>query len=160
MDLFLYTLLPLTLAAVLLVACVQLARVLLRAKAAYRLASALGALGGLLMLWMSLAVGIFGPEDDLEALMVLAVVSVGAIGALLVRFRARGMAQAVAATAVAQLLFIATSWWMGEVRLLREVFLLNGVYLALFLSSAWLFMSRADDPEPRSGGSPATSTSA
>lgn len=61
---------------------------------------ALGA--AFLLTWINLAVGIIGNEDNPFNLLYFAVIGVAALGAVAARFRARGMAVAMAAAAVAQ----------------------------------------------------------
>ncbi|HET7844978.1 MAG TPA: hypothetical protein VFL14_12560, partial [Xanthomonadales bacterium] len=59
---------------------------------AYRAAFAVAVGAGFLMTWANLAVGIIGHEGERANLLFFAVILVGAAGALIARFRARGMA--------------------------------------------------------------------
>lgn len=105
---------------------------------AYRTAVAVAVLGGFLMTWMNLAVGIIGNENNpLNALFFL-VVLVGFLGALIARFRPLGMAQAMAAMAVAQAVVGVTTLLVGEM-----TFVLSGFFAAVWLTSAWLFRKAA-----------------
>ena len=70
----------------------------------YRAAFGTAVATGFLTVWVNLAVGMFGSENNPLNLMFGGVLLVAAIGALLARLRARGMALAMGATAVAQLL--------------------------------------------------------
>lgn len=68
---------------------------------AYRLAFAVAAVTGFMTVWVNLAVGMIGDEDNPENLMFAGVLLVAAIGAAVARFRPRGMVRAMAATALA-----------------------------------------------------------
>jgi hypothetical protein len=69
---------------------------------AYRAGFGLAALGGFLMTWVNLAVGIIEDGGRGTNWLFFAVLGVGVAGALLARFRPRGMALALLATAIAQ----------------------------------------------------------
>lgn len=71
---------------------------------AYRLGAALAALNAFLLIWISLAVGIIDDEGDPANLLFAAVLLVALVGAMLSRFRAKGMALAMAAAGGTQLL--------------------------------------------------------
>lgn len=71
---------------------------------AYRAGMGLAVAGGFFLVWVHLAVGIIGNDTNRENLMFAGVVAVGIIGALVARFRSRGMARAAAAMAIAQTL--------------------------------------------------------
>ena len=85
--------------------------------------------------------------------MYLGVNAVGLVGAGIARFRPRGMARALFATAIAQASFGAYAVqaglgrpWSGPLELL----LLNGFFVALFALSARLFRRAARGrPDPR-----------
>ena len=70
----------------------------------YRLGAVLAALNAFLLVWINLAVGFIGDEDDPANLMFAGVLLVALAGAVAARFRAGGMALAMAAAAAAQLL--------------------------------------------------------
>src|SRR5690606_10161400 len=67
---------------------------------AYRTAAGVALVAALLLVWMSLAVGLIGAEDDPANLMYAGVLAVGGAGVLVARFRPRGMAWAMLATAL------------------------------------------------------------
>ena len=120
---------------------------------AYRAAIGIALAAGLLLVWANLAVGIIGNEDNPANLMYFGVLAVGIIGALIARFRPRGMARALFATALAQtsvaviaLVAGLGSPWSGPL----ELSLLNGFFVALFVGSAWLFR-RAAHGRPEQG---------
>lgn len=85
----------------------------LSGNAAYRGAFGIAVVTGFLTVWVNLAVGMFGSEDGALNLMFGGVLLVAAVGALLANFRAHGMARAMTATAVAQLLAAATGLVVG-----------------------------------------------
>ena len=112
-------------------------------EAAYRAAVGLALGSALLLGWVNGAVGIIGSEDNEANLMYGGVLVVGAIGALIARFRAEGMARVLFATALAQTLVavIALVGRMGSGPL--EIVTINGFFVALFVGSAVLFWKAA-----------------
>ena len=71
---------------------------------AYRAAIGLALAAALLHSWVNLAVGIVGSEDNPANLIYYTVLAVAVAGALLARFQPDGMARAMTAAAVAQVL--------------------------------------------------------
>jgi hypothetical protein len=111
---------------------------------------ALGA--ALVLVWLNLAVGLIGTEDDRANLMYVGVLAVGTIGAVIARFQPHGMARALFATALAQALVAATALVFGlgsPVSGPLEILALNGFFVALFVGSALLFRFAAREPRPR-----------
>lgn len=113
---------------------------------AYRSAVFVALVTTLLLLWLSLGVGIIGADGDPANRMYFGVVAVGILGALLARFRSRGMAHALLATAAAQGMVGAYAVlaglgrpWSGPLELIG----LNGFFVAMFAVSAWLFLRAA-----------------
>lgn len=111
----------------------------------YRLAVGVALASALILVWLSLGVGIIGRDGDPANLMYFGVLAIGIIGALIARFRPRGMARALLATALAQASVAVIALvaglgypWSGPL----ELSVLNGFFVALFVASAWLF-SRA-----------------
>ena len=90
-----------------------------------------------------------GSEDQLANLMYAGVLAVGVAGALVARFRARGMARALLAMALAQTLVavIALAAGMHDYpgNSVLEILWLNGFFVALFGGAAWLFQYSARD---------------
>ena len=131
---------------------------------AYRVATGIAVAAALVPFWMNAAVGILG--DGPVNLMYLGVLTVGFVGALIARFQPRGMALALFATAVAQMLVPVIAlviWKAGWQDLLIDpnspnppfdpgiapVFGLNAVLAMLWVVSAWLFRKAARGrPEP------------
>lgn len=110
---------------------------------AYRIAVGLAVAGALILVWMNLAVGIIGNEDNPANLMYLGVLAVGIIGAFIARFQPRGMARALFATALAQALVALIALTFGMQRLpgssAVEIVTLNAFFVVLFAVSAMLF---------------------
>jgi hypothetical protein len=97
-----------------------------------------------LMTWANLAVGIIGNENNPYNVIFFGVIAIAIIGALVARFRARGMMMAMLATAIAQTLAAALAYFLDG----AYIFVLTACFVALWLASAWLFRSaaRADCP--------------
>jgi len=109
---------------------------------AYRAAVGIALAAALLLVWMNLAVGIIGNEDNPANLMYVGVLAVGLIGAVIARLEQRGMARALFATALAQALVpvIALIIWRPSVTSdVLGVFGLNAFFAMLFVGSALLF---------------------
>jgi hypothetical protein len=121
---------------------------------AYRAAVGIACAAGLLLVWVNAAVGIIG--DGPVNLMYFGVLAVGFIGAFIARLQPRGMALALFATAVAQMLVPVIAlviWKAGWQDLLihpnsphppfdpgiAPVFGLNAFFSALWVVSALLF---------------------
>ena len=112
------------------------------ANAAYRAAAGIAVAAGLMLVWMNLAVGLSGSEDNPANLMYLGVLAVGIIGALIARMRPQGMAGAMLAAALAQALVAAIALVAGlgyPSSGALEIVGVNGFFVALFAASAWLF---------------------
>lgn len=109
---------------------------------AYRAAIGVALAAAFMLVWLSLGVGIIGKDGDPANLMYFGVLAVGITGAFIARFQPRGMARALLATALAQAVVAAIALilglglpWSGP----AEILGLNGVFVALFAGSAWLF---------------------
>jgi hypothetical protein len=106
---------------------------------AYRAAVGVALAAALLLVWMNLAVGIIGSENNPANLMYIGVLAVGIIGALIARFRPSGMAGALFATALAQALVTVIALMAENYRDAFEILILNGFFVALWVGSALLF---------------------
>ena len=105
------------------------------ARLAYRAAIGVAVVNTLLSVWINLAVGIIGSEDNPANLLFAAAPAVALAGALLARFRPRGMASAMVGAAFAQGMIFAVAliagWgFAGPI----TVF-----FAAHWLVAAWLF---------------------
>ena len=106
---------------------------------AYRAAVGVAVATALILVWMNLAVGLIGNEENRANLMYGGVLAVGIIGAIIARFRPHGMARAMFAMALAQML-------VGVIALIAGLgftLILNGFFAALWVGSALLFRSAA-----------------
>ena len=115
-------------------------------KAAYRTAIGLALGSALLLGWVNGAVGIIGSENNRANLMYGGVILVGVVGSLLARFKPEGMARALFATALAQMLVavIALVWRLGSPYSGPfEILTINGFFTALFVGSGVLFWKAA-----------------
>ena len=128
----------------------------------YRAAAGIACATAFVLLWVNAGVGIIG--DGPVNLLYLGVLAVGFVGGYLARFQPRGLARALLATAITQMLVpvIALVIWRagGEVLLvdpaspkppfdpgIAPVFGLNAVFAILWIVSALLFR-RAGPPNP------------
>ncbi|WP_262296266.1 hypothetical protein [Microvirga sesbaniae] len=118
--------------------------------AAYRAATALAVAAAFLLLWMNLSVGLIGSEDHPANLAFDGVLAVGITGAALARLRPLGMARALTATALAQTLVAAAALLAGSgpagAKGAGDILVLNGIYVMLWLTAAWLFRRAARQP--------------
>src|SRR3712207_5853670 len=71
---------------------------------AYRTAAGVALAAAFILTWLNLAVGIIGSEDNPANLMYGGVLAVAIIGAVIGRFQPLGMARALSATALTQML--------------------------------------------------------
>ena len=114
----------------------------------YRIAVGIAAAAGFLLIWINLAVGIIGSEDNPANLLYIGVLSLGIIGALAARFRAVGMSNAMFITALAQLLVPVIALIIGNPSLEESpgivgVFILNAFFAVLFITAGLLFRRAA-----------------
>jgi len=107
--------------------------------AAYRAAIGVAVATVLLLVWVNLAVGIIGGENDSANLMYAGVLAVLIIGGVVARLRSAGMARALFATALAQLSVAAIARFAGW----SSTSLLDGFFVALWIGSAFLFRRAA-----------------
>jgi hypothetical protein len=112
----------------------------------YRSAAALAVVAAFLLVWLSLGVGIIGQDGDRANIMFFGVLAVGLVGAVVARFKPVGMARALTAAAIAQALVTAIALiarmglpYSGAAELIG----LNGLFIAMYLASAWLFRRSA-----------------
>ena len=119
---------------------------------AYRAAVGVAAAAAFILVWMNLAVGIIGTENNPANLMFGGVLAVGIIGAIVARFQPDGMARALFATALAQMLVaviaLIAGMQHGGYSPAPEIFGINGFFAALWLISAWLFRKATREKTP------------
>jgi hypothetical protein len=107
--------------------------------AVYRTGVGMAIMGTLLLIWINAAVGI---TDSVADVVYLGVPVVGLVGGVLGRFRPEGMAKALFATAVAQVLITVIALVGGMVPAYNttvEILGINGIFVGLWVGSAWLF---------------------
>lgn len=129
-----------------MVAVVAIILLLARRRApnrAYNVAAAVAAAGAFLLVWINGAVGIIGNEENEANLLFFGVLAVAAVGAVIARFRARGMAIVLYATAGAQVLVaaIAITMRLGASGPIwpRGILALTLMFATLWLVSGWFF---------------------
>lgn len=113
---------------------------------AYRAATGVALAAACLLVWLNLAVGVIGTENDPANMMYGAVLATGVIGAAIARFRPNGMARALGATALAQAAVAAIAAVAGlghPASPPLEILGVNALFVALWLLSAWLFRKAA-----------------
>lgn len=112
---------------------------------AYRVGAVLALGTAFLTVWVNVAVGIIGSENDAVNLLFFAVLAIGIVGALVARFRPLGMARAMAATAVAQAAVaigaLVAGWTSPSTDRIEIVAL--WVFVALWVGAAVLFRASA-----------------
>jgi hypothetical protein len=114
---------------------------------AYRIAVGVALAAAFILVWMNLAVGVVGSEDNPANLMYGGVLAVGIIGAMVARFQPEGMARALVATALAQtsagVIALVAGWGSEGANWPQVILVLTGFFTALWLGSAWLFRKAA-----------------
>lgn len=124
----------------------------MRDNLAYRMGVGVAVVTGFVLVWMNLAVGLIGSEDNPLNQMYFGVLLIGVIGAVLSVFRPRGMMYALYATSLAQALvpviaLIIKGLQMDPVDMqpgVLGVFVLNSFFALMFLLSATLFRKAAE----------------
>jgi hypothetical protein len=114
---------------------------------AYRVAVGIALAAAFLLVWMNLAVGIIGSEDNPVNLMYFGVLAIFILGATIARLRPQGMARALFATALAQALVPVLALMINKPQVRGvEAFMgvlgvlgLNAFFVMMFISSALLF---------------------
>ena len=123
---------------------------------AYRAAVGVAIGAAFILVWMNLAVGIIGTEDNPANLMYRGVLAIGIVGAVIARFQPHGMARTLVATALVQAL-------VGVIALIAglgstgptwpwNIMMLTGFFAALWLISAWLFRKATRETTPAGAG--------
>jgi len=113
---------------------------------AYRTAIGVAVVTGFLLIWVNLAVGIIGSEDNPANLLYIGVLAIGIIGAVISRLQPQGLACTMFLVALAQILvpvivLIISSSSLEESPGIVGIFGLNAFLAALFVVSALLFRS-------------------
>ena len=115
------------------------------AKLSYRLGAALAVLACFLLIWVNLAVGFIGDEDNPLNLVFLSVIATFVAGAFWARLQAATMVKLMLAIAGLQALIGIGAFVAGEPDT-RGILLGTGMFVFLWLVSALLFDKAARDP--------------
>lgn len=116
----------------------------LQSHIAYRFAAGLALVAAFLIVWLNVAAGLMGIEDDDPAnLLYVGVLAIGFIGALIARFQPRGLARAMFATALAQALVGVIALKYPNTAGPVQIVLLHGLFVALFAGAGLLFRHAA-----------------
>lgn len=114
---------------------------------AHRFAVGVALAAAFILIWVNGAVGIIGTENNDANFMYGGVLAVGIIGAVIARFQPQGMARALVATAIAQVLVavIALIAGLGSAAPTwpRAILALTAFFASMWLFSAWLFRKAA-----------------
>lgn len=110
---------------------------------AYRSAVGVAVAAAFILVWVNGAVGVIGDEGNDANLMYFGVLAVGIIGAVIARFKPHGMAHALVATALAQVLVaviaLGAGWGSTGPIWPQDILILTVFFTALWILSAWLF---------------------
>ena len=111
---------------------------------AYRFAAGLALAATFLIVWLNVAAGLMGIEDDDPAnLLYLGVLGIGFIGAIIARFQPRGLARAMFVTALALVMVGAVALRYPNTASPAQIVLLHGLFIALFAGAGLLFLYAA-----------------
>jgi uncharacterized membrane protein YoaK (UPF0700 family) len=117
----------------------------------YRGAAALAVFACLSLVWVNLAVGFIGNEDNPANLMYLGVLATAVLGSIASRLEARGMSLAMSAAGAVQFLVPIVAWFVWRPNFDQNVtliFFLNTVWVFMFVISGLLFRQAADQAKP------------
>ena len=113
----------------------------------YQIAVCVALATAFFLVWLNLAVGLIGSENNPANLMYFGVLAIGRIGAVISRLESRRMSRTFYTTAIAQFLvpIIATNIWKPPIDLgLIQVFVLNLFFVMFWVISALLFKWASD----------------
>ena len=116
---------------------------------AYRIAVGFFLFTGLILIWINLAVGIIGSEDNMINLLYYIVLATGVIGAIVSRFQIQGMIVSMFSCAIAvgiiTIIYFLTGMKLAPESSLIEVLAMNGFFAFLFAVSGLLFINAKGD---------------
>ncbi len=123
--------------------------------AARRAASLLALVGALLLVWVNLAVGLIGAAGHPANLLYFGLLAAAGVGAVVTRFRSRGLAVTLAMVALAQTM-IPLAWfafWKPTLSFHSLLVTLagNAFFIVLFAASAWMFRRAAGETRATRG---------
>lgn len=110
----------------------------------FRVATGIAILTGFLLIWVNLAVGFIGSENNPVNLLYLGVLAVGLAGTGISKFKSSGMSNALFVTAFAQMIVPVVALLISPATLneppgVTGIFLLNGFFAGMFALSGFLF---------------------
>lgn len=118
----------------------------------YRVASGLALATALFLVWINLAVGVIGSEDNAGNLMYFGVILILMIGILAARFRPKRMANALFLAAFVQASTVPVALVRGMQSLpgssVMEIILINGMFVTLFALSGGLYLQASKQNQP------------
>ena len=110
---------------------------------AYRAAAGIAVLASFLLIWINLAVGIIGSENNPANLMYGAVLGIAIVGSIIALGKASRLSWVMYSAAAAQLLVtlvaLGAGWGSLEPPGTAGILALNGFFVAMWLLSGWLF---------------------
>lgn len=113
------------------------------ASIAYRAGVALAAVTAFLLIWINLAVGIIGSEDNPANAMYLFVLSIPIVSAIVAKRAPEGLSRGMFTTAAAQIavgaIALLEKAGEGSARWPLDVLFLSAFFAGLWLFSGWLF---------------------
>lgn len=116
---------------------------------AYRAGAAMALATAFVLVWINLAVGIIGNENNPLNPMFFAVIAAAVVGSIVARFEAAGMARAMTVAAALQGLIgvgvLLKSWGASEPPGLLALFVLIEFFAVAWLLSAWCFRKGATE---------------
>lgn len=117
----------------------------------YKMATGLAFLTGFLLVWINLAVGIIGTEDNQVNLLYFGVLAIGIIGALLTRFQPKKLSLVMFGIAVAHALIagivLVGGFYQSPPNTVLHIIGINGLFITLFSLSGVLFWLAAEENE-------------
>ncbi len=122
---------------------------------AHRLAVGVAIGGGFLLIWINLAVGIIGSEDNSANLFYAGVLGIGLVGAVFVGFKPAGMMRVLmamsAATVAIGAVALVRGWGSEGENWPQVIVVLNGFFAAVWLLSAGMFRMAARERAAEGG---------
>jgi len=115
----------------------------------YRIAVGFALFTGLFLIWVNMAVGIVGSEDNPANLMYFGVIAVGVISALIARFKPKGLARTMFLMAIAQAVIataiLALGLYQSPPSSVIDILGVNGFFVTLFVVAGLLFRYSAEE---------------
>jgi len=115
----------------------------------YRIAVGFALFTGLFLIWVNMAVGIVGSEDNPANLMYFGVIAIGIISALIARFKPEQMAWTMFVMAIAQAviatIILALGLYQSPPGSVIDILGVNGFFITLFVAAGLLFRYSAEE---------------